>query len=127
VPQSSVANNHLQKSKGHRMKSFLIKYRFANGTETEWHQAIARFISALDDDPDLKGKISYRCMKIRDDQAYYHLATAMDDQAIKVLQQREYFKSYTEATKHVAGGDVVVSPLEIIAETMHLPVLLPPS
>ncbi len=106
------------------MKNFLIKYRLTNGTEREWHQAIARFISALDDDPDLKGKISYRCMKIRDDKAYYHLAAAADDRVIKVLQQREYFKRYTEATKHVAGGDVVVSPLEIIAETAHPP---PPS
>jgi hypothetical protein len=103
------------------MKHFLIRYRFTNGTETEWHQAIARFISALDDDPDLKWKISYRCMKMRDDSAYYHLAAAADDQAIKLLQQREYFKRYTEATKHVAGGDVVVSPLEIIAETTHRP------
>ncbi len=109
------------------MKHFMIKYRFANGTKTEWHQAIAQFISALNDDPDLNGKISYRCMKIRDDEAYYHLATAADDQAIKVLQQREYFKRYTEATKHVAGGDVVVSPLEIIAETAHLPPLPRPS
>jgi hypothetical protein len=56
-------------------------------------------------------------MKIRDDSAYYHLATAADDQAIKTLQQREFFKRYTETTKRVAGGDVVVSPLEIIAET----------
>jgi hypothetical protein len=103
------------------MKHFLIRYRFTNGTETEWHQAIARFIAALDDDPDLKGKISYRCMKMRDDSAYYHLAAATDDQAITLLQQREYFKRYTEATKHVAGGDVVVSPLEIIAETVHPP------
>jgi len=103
------------------MKHFLIRYRFTNGTEAEWHQAIAQFISALDDDPDLGGKISYRCMKIRDDSAYYHLAAAADDQAIKVLQQREYFKRYTEATKRVAGGDVVVSPLEIIAESAHRP------
>ena len=44
-----------------------------------------------------------------------------DEQAIKVLQQREYFKRYTEATKRVAGGDVVVSPLEIIAESAHRP------
>jgi len=109
------------------MKHFMIRYRFLNGTQTEWHQAIAQFISALNDDPDLKGKISYRCMKIRDDEAYYHLATAADDHAIKVLQQREYFKRYTEATKHVAGGDVVVSPLEIIAETAHLPPLARPS
>jgi hypothetical protein len=62
------------------MKYFPIRYRLANGTETEWHQDIARFISALDDDPDLKGKISYRCMKMRDDSAYYHLAAAADDQ-----------------------------------------------
>jgi len=108
------------------MKHFLIKYRFTNGTEAEWRQAIARFISALDDDPDLKGKISYRCMKMRDDTTYYHLAAAADDQVIKVLQQREYFKRYTEATRHVAGGDVVVSPLEIIAETAHpLPLPVP--
>jgi hypothetical protein len=52
------------------MKHFLIKYRLTNGTEADWHQAIARFISALDDDPDLNGKVSYRCMKIRDGQAY---------------------------------------------------------
>jgi hypothetical protein len=103
------------------MKHFLIKYQFTNGTEAEWYRAIARFISALDNDPDLKGKISYRCMKIRDDPTYYHLAAAVNDEAIKTLQQREYFKRYTEATKHVAGGDVAVSPLEIIAESTHQP------
>jgi len=99
------------------MKQFLIRYRLTNGTAEEWHQEIARFIAALDSDPELKGKISYRCMKIRDDSAYYHLATAADEQAIKTLQQREFFKRYTETTKRVAGGDVVVSPLEVIAET----------
>lgn len=101
------------------MRHSLIKYRFTNGTQTEWHQAVARFISALDNDPELKGKISYRCMKVRDDQAYYHLATAADDETVKLLQQRDYFKRYAEATRHVAGGDVVVSPLEIVAETAH--------
>jgi hypothetical protein len=99
------------------MKQFLIRYRLTDATAAEWHQEIARFIAALDGDGELKGKISYRCMKIRDDSAYYHLATAADDQAIKTLQQREFFKRYTETTKRVAGGDVVVSPLEIIAET----------
>jgi hypothetical protein len=97
------------------MKQFLIRYRLTTGTAAEWHQEIARFIAALDSDPELKGRISYRCMKIRDDAAYYHLATAADEQAIKTLGQREFFKRYTETTKRVAGGDVVVSPLEIIA------------
>ncbi len=84
------------------MKHFLIKYRLPNGSQDAWHQDITEFISALDSDPALQGKISYRCMKSGAD--YYHLATAVDDQAIKALQAR-------------VGGAVDVLPLEIIAET----------
>jgi len=99
------------------MKRFMIKYQFANGTAEEWHREIGRFIAALNSDPELKGKISYRCMKNRDDSSYYHLAAATDEQAIKTLQQRDFFKHYTEKTRQVAGGDVVVTPIELIAET----------
>ena len=60
-------------------------------------------------------------MKIREGSEYFHLAAAADEQAIKTLQQRDFFKRYTEKTKLAADGDVVVSPLEIIAETMHRP------
>jgi DDE domain len=35
----------------------------------------------------------------------------------KALGQREFFKSYTEATRRVADGEVEVLPLEAIAET----------
>jgi hypothetical protein len=101
------------------MKQFLIKYRLTNGTQEQWHQDIAGFIAGLEADPALKGKISYRCMKSRDGVDYYHLASAVDDQAIKALQEREFFKRYTEQTKLVAGGEVEVLPLEVIAETKH--------
>jgi hypothetical protein len=99
------------------MKHFMIKYQFANGTTEDWHREIDRFISALNNDPELKGKISYRCMKNRDDTSYFHLAAATDEQAIKSLQQRDFFKHYTEKTRQVAGGEVVVTPIELIAET----------
>jgi hypothetical protein len=99
------------------VKHFLIRYQRTNGTQEEWHQDIARFIAELDNDPELKGQILYRCMKIRDGSDYYHLAAAVDEKAIKTLQSRDFFKRYTEKTKLVAGGEVVVSPLEIIAET----------
>jgi hypothetical protein len=99
------------------MKQFLIKYRFTHGTKEEWHQDIARFIANLDSDLVLKGRISYRCMKNAKDSDYYHLARAADDQAPKELQQRDWFKLYTEKTRLVAGGEVEVLPLEIIAET----------
>ncbi len=99
------------------MKHFLIKYRFQNGLEDAWHQDVAEFIAALDGDPALRGKISYRCMKNQNGPDYYHLATAVDDQAIKMLQTRVFFSRYTEKTKHVAAGVVEVLPLEIVAET----------
>ena len=102
------------------MKHFMIKYRFANGTTEQWHREIERFIAALNDDPELQGKISYRCMKNRDDSSYMHLAAAVDEQAIKTLQARDFFKLYTEKTRQVAGGEVVVTPIELIAETAHL-------
>jgi hypothetical protein len=98
------------------MKHFMIKYQFANGTTEDWHREIGRFIAALNSDPELKGKISYRCMKNRNDTSYYHLAAA-DGQAIKTLQQRDFFKHYSEKTRRVAGGEVVVTPIELIAET----------
>ncbi len=99
------------------MKHFMIKYQFANGTAEEWHQEIGRFIAALDNDAELKGKIIYRCLKNRDDSSYYHLAAAADEQAIKTLQARDFFKHYTEKTRQVAGGEVTVTPMELIAET----------
>jgi hypothetical protein len=101
------------------MKHFLIRYQFKNGTPEEWRGHIGRFIAALDSDPEVKGKIAYRCMKERDGSGYYHLAAASDEAAVKALQSKDFFKSYTQETNRVGGGEVVVTPLEVIAETSH--------
>jgi hypothetical protein len=103
------------------MKYFLIKYRFKNGSEDEWHQNIARFIAALDADPALSGRVSYRCMKAREGSDYYHLAAAADDDAVKMLQSREFFSRYTGQTDLAAGGEVDVVPLEVISQTAKAP------
>ena len=97
------------------MKHFMIKYQFANGTTDEWHQEIEKFISALDNDAELKGKISYRCLKNRDDANYTHLAAATDEQAIKTLQARDFFKHYTEngSDKSINPADHSSSPLPL--------------
>ena len=101
------------------MKHSMIKYQFANGTAEEWHREVGKFIAALDSDPELKGKISYRGMKNSDDSSYYHLAAAADEQAVKTLQSRDFFKPYTEKTRQVAAGGVVVTPMLLIAETRN--------
>ena len=103
------------------MKQFLIKYRLQNTTPDAWHRDVAAFIAALDNDPKLQGKISYRCMKNRDGTDYYHLATAADEAAVKALQQNSAFSHYTEQTRQAAGGTVDVLPLEVVAETKWKP------
>ena len=99
------------------MKQFLIRYRLENATPEAWHRDVADFIAALDGDPTLRGRIAYRCMKIRDSSDYLHLATAADEEAVRALQQNAVFKSYAEKTRTVAGGAVEVVPLDVIAET----------
>jgi hypothetical protein len=99
------------------MKYFMIRYQFKGGSEDEWHREIARFIAALDSHADLKGKISYRCMKRRGGSEYFHIAAAADDQAVKTLQSQDFFSHYTEQTRLAGGGEVEVLPLEVLATT----------
>ena len=56
-------------------------------------------------------------MKNRDDSDYFHLASVEDEQAVKTLQSRDFFKHYTERTRQVASGEVTVTPIELIAAT----------
>ena len=99
------------------MKYFMIRYRRSQGSEADWHTHIADFITQLDSDPAVKGKISYRCLKRRDGADYFHIAGAVDEQAIKALQGSAFFPRYNEETRKVAGGEVEVIPLETVAET----------
>jgi hypothetical protein len=104
------------------MKHFLIKYRFAEGSQEDWHQEVARFIAGIEGDPVLNGRISYRCMKANNGSGdYYHFAAAADDEAAKALQQREFFRSYTDHSKRISAGSLEVVPLAVIAETSFRP------
>jgi hypothetical protein len=100
------------------MKQFLIRYRRTTSTAEAWHEDIKRFIAQIEADPELHGRISYRCMKVRDSDEYMHLATPTDDAAVKALLSRDWFKHYNEQTRAAAGGSVEVLPLEIVAETV---------
>ena len=98
------------------MKHFLIKYRLKSGSPEAWRARVEQFIAALEADKELRGRISYRCMKERDGTGYYHLAAAADEQAVRALQGNDLFKRYAQDVKNAAEGDVEVLPLEIIAE-----------
>ena len=98
------------------MAMFMIKYRFETGSREEWHRAISAFIAAIDADPALKG-ISYRCMKRRDSDEYFHIAAVDSDQSVKALQASTFFAGYQDKTKEVSGGKLEVFPLDILGQT----------
>jgi hypothetical protein len=100
------------------MKQFLIRYRRTEGSPEDWHREIGKFIAAIDSDPALKGKIGYRCLKVRDGADYFHIATVHDESGRVALQDRDFFKHYTQATRAIAGGVVEVTPIETVAETV---------
>jgi hypothetical protein len=105
------------------MKHFLIKYRFKEGSQDDWHEEIKRFIAAIESDKALNGRIAYRCMQAGGKFAgdCYHLAATADDEAAKTLQERAFFQHYTGESKRVSGGTIEVVPLSIIAETQFQP------
>jgi hypothetical protein len=104
------------------MKHFLIKYRFAAGSPEDWRRDIAKFIAAIEGDPVLKGRISYRCMRANNESGdYYHLAATADDEAAKALQERDFFKDYSGEMRRVSGGSLEVVPLMTISETAFRP------
>jgi hypothetical protein len=49
---------------------------------------------------------------------YYHLASA-DDEIPRVLGKKDFFRRYTKETKRVAGGELEVMPLELVAQKVN--------
>ena len=84
---------------------------------SDWHGEIAKFVSALDGDPALNGKISYRVVKRHDEPEYFHIATVHDEAAAKVLQGRGFFTGYSARNREISGGSIEVVPLDFVAET----------
>jgi hypothetical protein len=100
------------------MKQFMIRYRRASADAETWHREIAAFIAAVDGDPELRGRIGYRVMRLGDGDEYLHIATPADDQAVKTLQSRDFFKRYNERVRAVAAdGKVDVTGLKLVGET----------
>lgn len=98
------------------MKHVLIRYHFTQGSPQEWHKEVARFIAAIESDPQLNGKLSYRAMKTADGD-YVHLASVVDGSTADTLNGRDFFDRYAQKTNEAGGGRVDVTPVEIIAET----------
>ncbi|HVY20583.1 MAG TPA: hypothetical protein VHA70_10965 [Bauldia sp.] len=99
------------------MPQSIIVYTFKTGPRDEWRRQITAMVAEMNGDPDLKGRISYRVLKERNGDRYWHVASAVDDAALKALQSKDYFRRYQAATREISGGTVEVIGTETMAET----------
>jgi hypothetical protein len=99
------------------MPQSIITYTFTTGARDDWHRQIAALVAAMNTDPDLKGRIAYRVLKERNGDRYWHIASAVDDAALKALQDKDYFRRYQAANRRIGGNSHQVVGTETIAET----------
>jgi len=86
------------------MKQFLIKYQLKVGTEEQRRDEMVAFIAAMNGDPAVKGRISYRCMKVPGKPDYWHIVTAEDDASIVAMGGSGIESQPTRATEAAVRG-----------------------
>ena len=94
----------------------LIEYRIKEPSET-WEREVLAFIQAIDGDPSLRGRISYRCLKQQDGVSFCHLAAASDESAVEELKRKPFFKPYSERLRAVAESGPKFTKLAVIGGT----------
>ena len=75
------------------MYGILIQYDY-DGDEGEWMAACEAFVSAIDADPRLKGKFSYRINKSADGVGRVHVGSWDTEETVKHLQSQDFFKAF---------------------------------
>lgn len=98
------------------MLGISIRYEF-NGDEAIWEATIARFIDAVNADPEIGGKFSYRVMKAREGKTRVHWGQWDVPETVQILQSREYFKEFAAVLKGFAGDTLSPVPLVGYAAT----------
>jgi hypothetical protein len=99
------------------MPQSIIVYTLKNGAREDWHRQVEAMVTRMNADPDLKGRIAYRVLRQRNGDRYWHVASAIDEAALKALQGKDYFRSYQASTREVSGGTIDVVGTETVAET----------
>jgi hypothetical protein len=94
----------------------LIEYRIKEPSKT-WESEVVPFIEAIDGDPSLRGRISYRCLKQQDGVSFCHFAAASDESAVEELKRKPFFKPYSERLRAVAESGPKFTKVAVIGGT----------
>src|ERR1700722_18145990 len=93
-----------------------IRYTLHTPSE-EWEREVVAFIDAVECDPSLSGRISYRSYKGPDGVSFCHMSGAADAGALADLMAKPFFKQYAARVKEVSKSGPEVTQLNLVGGT----------
>ncbi len=100
------------------MDGILIQYKF-DGDENKWQNTVNEFITAVNNDSDLKGKFFYSVFKTSEPNKRVHVGRWDTNQTLETLKQREFFAKFTESMQNLAGDSLASIRLQPELETVR--------
>lgn len=100
------------------MDGILIQYQF-NGNEQIWQKTVNTFIARISEDADLAGKFHYSVFKTSEPAKRVHVGRWDSDQTLSTLREKEFFKTFTEQMKELAGDSLISVRLQPELETAN--------
>ncbi len=98
------------------MNGILIQYDY-DGDEGAWLAAVEDFVAAIDDDPVLRGRFSYRVNVAADGVSRVHVGRWDSEETLTHLQSQDFFKAFAAKVGEFAGGPPNASRMRLAAET----------
>ena len=98
------------------MFGILIQYNY-DGDEGAWMAAVEEFTAAIDADPALAGKFSYRVNIAADGVGRVHVGRWDAEETVAHLQGQDFFKRFAAKIGEFAGGAPNATRLRLAAET----------
>jgi len=98
------------------MFGILIQYNY-DGDEGEWLTAVEEFVAAVDADPALRGKFSYRVDIAADGVGRVHVGHWDAEETLAHLQAQDFFKRFAAKVGEFAGGAPNATRLRLAVET----------
>jgi len=98
------------------MHGILIQYNY-DGDEGTWLAAMEDFVAAIDADPALRGKFSYRVNVAADGVGRVHVGQWDSDETLAHLQSQPFFKTFAGKVGEFSGGGPNAGRMRLAAET----------
>jgi hypothetical protein len=98
------------------MNGIIIQYQYS-GDEAAWEKATRDFVAALEADRELEGGFMYMVSKANESDTRTHVGRWRDDETLKLMQSRDYFKSFAGILKEMADGTLKAEGMSVSTMT----------